>query len=422
MKKIALFTGLLALAFAVNAQTLQVQSAMSDLKRGYLNKAKAAIDKACEHETTKDDAKTWYYAGLIYSMIGDAATDPNSKYKKYKDLDPEWSQKAYDAAMRCKELDKAGDYDLKYIFSKIGSDYYGKSIEKFNNGNYKDALELSDKAIKVFNSSGDADLANESMYIAGYCCQMLKDNEGVKKYYGPLVRKNKVKDDFKARMPQVYTVMYGLYKELGDTNNVVKTAERYTKVMPEDPNANILLAQAYIWTGNKTKAIDLATKSLEESKALGTDRYAKMLCAAAGVYDQAGDLQTAEAKYNESLQLVANQFEANYGMGSMMNTRAYDKNVAINKMIDAGDFSEENEALINKLTEERNEYLQKTIPYLVAAISYIDAQNEDTQAQYRPSLHACLRTLNSCYAALEMYNESKAIQARIQRIEAGANN
>ena len=79
MKKIALFTALLTLGLAVNAQTLQVQSAMSDLKRGYLNKAKDAIDKACQHESTKDDAKTWYYAGLIYSMIGDAATDPQSK-------------------------------------------------------------------------------------------------------------------------------------------------------------------------------------------------------------------------------------------------------------------------------------------------------------------------------------------------------
>lgn len=422
MKKIALFSALLALGFAVNAQSLQVQSAMSDLKRGYLNKAKTAIDKACEHESTKDDAKTWYYAGLIYSMIGDAATDPNSKYKKYKDLDPEWSNKAYNAALRCKELDKAGDYDLKYIFSKIGADYYDKSIPLFNNGDYKGALDLSDKAIKIFNNSGDADLANESMYIAGYCCQMLKDNDGVKKYYGPLVRKPKVKDSFKSKMPHVYQVMYSLYKELGDTANVIKTAERYTKVMPEDPSANVLLAQAYIWTGNNTKAIELANKSLEESKSLGNATYAKMLCAAAGIYEQAGDIQTAEAKYIESSTLVPNQFEANYGMGSMMVNRASDKNTVINKMIEAGDFSEENEAIMNKLTEERNEYLRKTIPYLVSAIAYIDAQDETTQAQMRPNLHSCLRALNSCYVTLEMYNESKPIQARIQSIEAGANN
>ena len=138
--------------------------------------------------------------------------------------------------------------------------------------------------------------------------------------------------------------------------------------------------------------------------------------------EQAGDIQTAEAKYIESSTLVPNQFEANYGMGSMMVNRASDKNTVINKMIEAGDFSEENEAIMNKLTEERNEYLRKTIPYLVSAIAYIDAQDETTQAQMRPNLHSCLRALNSCYVTLEMYNESKPIQARIQSIEAGANN
>ncbi|MBQ6097322.1 MAG: tetratricopeptide repeat protein [Bacteroidales bacterium] len=420
MKKIALFTALLTLGLAVNAQTLNVQSAMSDLKRGYLNKAKASIDKACVHEDTKEDAKTWYYAGLIYSMIGDAATDPQSKYKKYKDLDPDWCQKAYDAAMRCKELDKAGDFDLKYIFSKVGSTYYNKSIELFNAGNYKDALELSDKAAKVLNNSGDPDLANESIYIAGYCCQMLKDNEGVKKYYGPLVRRSKIKEEFKPRMQHVYTVMYGVYKDLKDTANVIKTAERYTKVLPEDPAANLLLANAYIWTGNNAKAIELANKAIDESK--NTPAYPKMLCAAASVYEQSGDYATAEAKYNESSQLQPNQFEANYGMASMMINRASEKNDAINKIVDAGDFSEESDALMAKLTEERNAFFRQAIPYLKTAINHIDGLNEEEQAQYRPQLYSCLRTLNICYVTLEMYEDAKPVKARLDKIEAGANN
>ena len=416
MKKIALFPALLSLGLAVNAQTLNVQSAMSDLKRGYLNKAKAAIDKACVHDDTKDDSKTWYYAGLIYSMIGDAATDPQSKYKKYKDLDPDWCQKAYDAAMRCKELDKAGDYDLKYIFSKVGSTYYSKSIELFNTGNYKDALDLSDKAAKVLNNSGDPDLANESIYIAGYCCQMLKDNEGVKKYYGPLVRKSKIKDDFKPRMQHVYNTMYEVYKNLKDTANVIKTTERYTKVMPEDPLANLLLANAYIWTGNNAKATELASKAIQESS--NTPSYAKILCAAASIYEQTGDYATAEAKYNESAKLQPNQFEANYGMASMMNNRAYDKQQAIDKL----GYSEEEEVISKKLADERNEFLRQAIPYLKSAISYIDGLNAEEQAQYRPQLYSCLRTLNTCYISLEMYDETKPIKARIDSFEAGVNN
>ena len=417
MKKIALFTALLSLGLAVNAQTLNVQSAMSDLKRGYLNKAKAAIDKACVHEDTKDDAKTWYYAGLIYSQIGNAATDPSSKFKKYKDLDPEWCDKAYNAALRCKELDKDKDFDLKYIFSMVGGDFYNKSIALFNNGDYKTSLEFSDKAIKVFNNTGDADLSNESRYIAGYCCQMLKDNEGVKKYYGPLVRRSTVKDEFKPRMKQVYTVMYGVYKDAKDTANVIKTAERFTKVMPEDPAANLLLAQAYVWTGNNTKGIELADKAVEESK--NTPAYTSLLCAAAGIHDQAGDYAKAESMYIESSELLPNQFEANNGLGSMMINRAADKNDAINKIIESGDYSDESTALMDKLTEERNEFLRKAIPYLKSAISFIDGLNEEGQAQHRPNLYSCLRALNTCYVTLEMYNESKAVKARIEKIEAG---
>jgi tetratricopeptide (TPR) repeat protein len=414
MKKIALFTALLSLGIAVNAQTLNVQSAMSDLKRGYLNKAKAAIDKACTHEDTKDDPKTWYYAGLIYSQIGNEASKAKSKYK---DLDSNWSDKAFDAALRCKELDKEHDYDLKYIFSTIGTYYYNKSIPLFNNGKYKEALELSDKAIKVFNNSGEADLANESIYIAGYCCQMLKDNDGIKKYYGPLVRRSKIKDDFKPRMQHIYTVLYGVYKETGDTANVIKTAERYTKVMPEDPNANLLLANAYTWTGNNSKAIDLANKALAESN--GKDNYPMMLCAVAGIYELAGDFATAEAKYKESSELKPNQFEANYGMGSMMTNRASEKNSTINQMINEGRFSDEDQAIMDKLTEERNDYLRKSIPYLTSAINYIDALDEDAKAQYRPNLHSCLRALNACYVALDMLNEAKQVKIRIDQIEAG---
>lgn len=415
MKKIALFTALLSLGLAVNAQTLNVQSAMSDLKRGYLNKAKAAIDKACVHDDTKDDAKTWYYAGLIYSMIGDAATDPNSKYKKYKDLDPEWCDKAYNAAIRCKELDKDKDFDLKYIFSKIGADFYDRSIKEFNNGQYQSALDLSERAIKVFNNTGDADLSNESRYIAGYCCQMLKDNEGVKKHYGPLVRKTKVSDDFKPRMNHVFTVMYGVYKEASDTVNVMKTAERYTKLSPEDPNANLLLAQAYLWTGNKAKGIELADKAANEAK--GTANYSTLLCAAAGIHDQAGNYTKAEQMYKESSEIQPNQFEANYGMGSMMMNRASEKNDAINKIINDGDFSDEAEALTNKLTEERNVFLRNAIPYLKSAVAYIDGLDAEGQAHFASNLYSCLRALNSCYIFLEMYEDSKPIKVRIDQIE-----
>ena len=414
MKKIALFTALLTLGLAVNAQTLNVQSAMADLKRGYLNKAKAAIDKACLHEDTKNDPKTWYYAALIYSQIGDQANKPKSKYK---DLDPDWCRKAYEAALRCKELDKNNEYanENRNIFRYVGNDIYNRSIAAFNSGDYTQALALAEEAIKVFNNAGDSDFANESYYIAGLCCQVMQDSEGVKKYFGPLVRKNKVSPEFAAHLPKIYNTMFALYKESGDTTNVLKTAERYVKMMPNDPNAELLLADAYIWTGNNSKGIELANQALENSKTL--EAYPMILCAAAGIFEQAGDYATAEAKYKESAALQPNQIQANYGMGIMIYNRAVDKVEAINKMIQGGDISDDDYALINRLTEESNDFFGQAIPYLKAAIAYIDGLGEEEQAMNRQNLYNCLRTLNTCLIRLERYDEAQPVKARLDSFQ-----
>lgn len=417
MKKIALFTALLALGLSLNAQN-QLSSAKQELNRKYLSKAKVAIDKACANDNYKEDPETWSVAAQVYSLIGDAATNPNSEFKKYKDLDPDWSQKAYDAAMRCKELDKKGEYTskIKPVFQMIGGQYYDLSVEQFNSGNYKDALENSDKAAKILNNSGDPDLANASIYICGLCCQNLKDMDGVKKYYAPLVRKTKVKDNFKPQMKHVYNTMLGIYKEAKDTANVIKTGERYTKAMPEDPSANILLADAYNWTGNNAKAIALANKTIDSTK--NSPDYFKWLCAAASIYAGAGDYATAEAKYKESSTLQPNQLEANSGMATMLFRRAIEKDQAIAKL----GYSDEDLATGDKLTKERNEFLTSAIDYLKNAIKYIDGLNAEEQAIHRQDLYSCLRTLNTCYMTLEMYDASKPIKERIDKIEAGANN
>lgn len=418
MKKIALFTALIALAFAANAQSLNVQSAMTDMKRGYISKAKTAIDKACAHEDTKDQAKTWYYAGLIYSQIGEHSKNPKSKYK---DLDPDWRNKTYEAALRCKELDKNGEYkqSLKDVFRYVGNDIYNESTDAFNNKHdYNLALSLADQAIKVFNNAGDDDYANSSYYLAGYACYALNDTVGVKKYFTPLIRRGKVSDDFKSTMVRVFNIMFGVYKEASDTANVLKTAERYTKMFPNDANAHLLLASAYIWTGNTNKGLELTNKAVEESK--GSVGYPIFLCAAAGNYEQAGDFATAEAKYKESSELNPNQVEANYGMAGMAYNRAVERVKAINEIINSGDFSEEADAAINKMTQESKEFFAQAIPYLKAAINYIDGLPDAEKEMKRKNLYDCLTTLNTCYLRLEMDEESIPIQARIKEIESKA--
>ena len=67
MKKSILTLALVVLGFAAAAQTLEVQSAAQDMRKGYLTKAKASIDKACANDQTKDDPKAY----LLPDWTGD---------------------------------------------------------------------------------------------------------------------------------------------------------------------------------------------------------------------------------------------------------------------------------------------------------------------------------------------------------------
>ena len=128
LKKISMILALAAITFGASAQTVNVQSAIQDLKKNYLKKAKAEIDLACEHESTKDDAKTWCYKGLIYARIGGEASNAKSKFK---DLAPNWAEEAYAAALECKRLDTKNEYaeENNSVFRFVGKEYYSRATE-----------------------------------------------------------------------------------------------------------------------------------------------------------------------------------------------------------------------------------------------------------------------------------------------------
>jgi tetratricopeptide (TPR) repeat protein len=80
MKRITLLLLMLAAVsvYAQKAPKPNLNKALTSLKEGKLNEAKENIDAATTYEKTKDDAKTWYYRGLIYASID---TTSNEAYK-----------------------------------------------------------------------------------------------------------------------------------------------------------------------------------------------------------------------------------------------------------------------------------------------------------------------------------------------------
>lgn len=405
MKKFVMTAAFAVFALAASAQSLNVSSAFQDMKKNYLNKAKAEIDAACLHEDTKDDAKTWCYKALIYSRIGG---DAQSKKPKYKDLAPDWAEQAYTAALECKRLDQKQEFaqQVNEVFSFVGNEYYNQAAAAYKAKDYPKALEMSDKSVTCFNNAGKSNFALDAMYIAGLSSLATSDTAGVVKYFNQMISK-------RTDLNFVYTSLFNIYKAKADNANAMKVATRYTKNCKNDYRSYILLAEGYLLDNNVEKSKEQINLVLQMTKD-SVDLYPLVLVLSADMLANSGDFDGATAKYNESLTLKPNQFEANFGLAGMIYNRAADKTNAANQI---DPFDEEKAGLYDKLNEEAKEFYRQSITYLVKAVEYIDGlTDENAKNNMRANLFNALGALENAYAKVDMLNESSAVKARREQI------
>lgn len=401
MKKFVMTAAFAAFALAASAQSLNVSSAFQDMRKGYLNKAKAEIDAACLHEDTKDDAKTWCYKALIYARIGG---DAQSKKPKYKDLAPDWANQAYSAALECQRLDPKQEFatQINEVFSFVANEYYNQASKAYGEKDYAKAIEFSEKSITGFNNSGNSKFATDAMFIAGVSSVATHDTANTIKYFNQMIRK-------KTDNNYVYQTLFNIYKTKNDNANAMKVATNYTRNCKNDFKSYLMLAEGYLLDNNLDKSKEQINTVLEMTKD-SVNLYPLVLVLSADVLEKGGDLDGAIAKYNESLTLKPNQFEANYGLGGMYYNRAADKTNAANQI---EPFDEEKIALIDKLEAEAKELYGQSISYLEKSVAYIDGlTDESAKAAMRVNLFGALGALQTAYAKVDRNQESEAIKAR----------
>lgn len=406
MKKIVMTVALAAITMAASAQSLNVSSAFQDMRKGYLNKAKAEIDAACLHENTKDDAKTWCYKALIYSQIGG---DAQAKKPKYKNLAPDWAEQAYTAALECKRLDTKQEFakEVNEVFSFVGNEYYKQASNAYNSKNYSEALQFSEKSITCFNNSGKSQFAQDAMYIAGLSSVATHDTVNTKKYFNQMIRK-------RTDINYVYVTLFGIAIAEKDNAQAMKIANSYEKNCKGDYRAYLLSATGYLLDKNVEKGKEKINAALALTKD-SANLYPEVLVQAGSLLDEsAGEYETAETMYNQSLTLMPNQFSANFGLGKMLYNRAVDKTNAANAV---DPFDEEKAGLYDKLNEEAKGYYGQSITYLEKAVAFIDGlADENAKNQQRPNLVNALVALGNAYARVDKLNESNAAKARVEQL------
>ncbi len=139
MRKLMFLIATIALSFSLSAQKSVVTSAWSYLKDGFLDDAKKSIDRAEQHQSTKDWYKTHYFKGMIYQDIG------ISENPRYKSLCTNCLDISYDAYIKAIQLNFVNpEYKNLDLTTEVGLMKFVGVLQKFDERDYESTESLMD--------------------------------------------------------------------------------------------------------------------------------------------------------------------------------------------------------------------------------------------------------------------------------------
>ena len=307
MKRLTLSLLLLATvaAYGQKAAKPNLNKALQLWTEGKLDEAKTMIDAATTYEKTMNDAKTWYYKGLIYASIDTTSNET------YKALEPNAldvaleSFKKGDEMSKGKELftqDAAGLPILKsQQIAYLHGQYVNKGAAAYQEENLEEALNYFGKAQKV--------LPNDTLayFYAGFVSNGMEN-------YDKAVESFRKYIELGGKSVDAYLSIINIYSGPKENKEeALKILREAKPKFPSDPQ----LPKVEIGLLIDLKRIDEAKSGLED--AIKKEPTNKILHFYLG-YANASLLKYDDAKknYEEALKIDPNYFEAQLYLAKLM--------------------------------------------------------------------------------------------------------
>lgn len=395
MKKSLVLAALLLMAAGSFAQTMKVQSAYSDMKNDRLRNAMENIEEACVHEKTKDDAKTWHYAGLIYAKFVELSQSTNEddqkllKKQKVKVPIDELADKAQNALIKSIEIEKANKTNEYISVSNgalmvIAGYQLQRAIDVFNEGKYQESIPLLEKTLQAAEVCQYKEVVERTKLIMAMAYDATNQKDKAAELYRELVKGN-------TKEREAYINLFVYNQQAKEMDKAINVLKKGVKVLPKDSQLKALLASSYISAGNNAEA----EKLIQEILALGADNP-ENLNYVGGIYRDAGDMAKAEEYYNKSLSLNADQTDAYFGLASTYFNNA----ISLLKEAEKVPLNDET-GLYDKMKNEAFDYFNKAIP------------NYNKVLEKKPKDFQTLKSLRNIYSLLNMKEEYQKIDAML---------
>jgi tetratricopeptide (TPR) repeat protein len=390
MKRITILL-LLVSATAVYAQKTpkpNLNKAFSSWREGNLEEAKAIIDVATTYEKTMDDAKTWYYRGLIYASI-DTTTN-----EAYNALDPNALSVAMESFKKADEMNAGGKEHFiqdamgmpitkTQQIDYLGNTYLNKGADAYQEEDLDGAMVNFKKAQLVRPTDTLA------FFYAGFVSHAQENyDDAIASFEKYIENGGKDKD--------AYLSIINIYSSVKENKEeALKWVRKAKPIYPADPD----LPKVEIGLLIDLKRIDEAKAGLES--AIKTEPDNKLLHFYLGYANSSlGDLAAAKKNYEEALRIDPKYFDAQLYLSKLMYKEAADiKSEMAGLGITAADKKKRFE-----LDAVLVEKLKVALPYWEKA------------EQLNPSDQEVLDTLQSIYRDLDMQPQLARINARYKEL------
>lgn len=404
MKKLV-FTVALCLVFGMAfAQKKAVNAAKNEIKsdKPNLEEARNQIKGALQDPETKDNAETYYVAGLIENKQFDMERTNEILGKK---VDEAVMYKSLGAMMpyflQADQLDQKPDEkgkvkskfrkDIKSYVSANRPYFINGGAFYFDNKDYKQAYNFFDTYLQIpklpmFEGDKTMVIEGDTMYAqikyyAAIAASQIGGDEGRPKAIA--MYESLKNDNYKPN--EVFQYLCYEYEQAKDTVNLVKTLKEGVDKFPEEPYYLLNLINQYIYSNQNEEAIRYLNEAIERKP-----NDAQLYDVLGRIYENKKETDKAIEYFQKSLSINPNYEEALGNMGRIYYNRGVEAQAAASSISD------------NKLY---NEAILKVKDLFKQALPYFEKARE-----LKPEENDYMNALRSIYYTLGMGEQFEKIE------------
>ncbi len=284
-----------------------LKAASPNLAEPKIKSAKEAIDKASQHDKTKNDPLTWTYRAMIYS---DMAAAPNA--------DPGLATEALNSLNKAKELDQAGanKANIERASLMLAQSHLVKGVDFYQKNNFVEAYKEFDKG------STYAPKDTTLNYYAGVAAMQAKDyKNAINKFKEVLPVSNF------SNLENVYANLSYLYATQKDTAEAIRIAGEGASKFPKSSDLATREIEYSLMAGRQKEVIEKITAQMTKEP---TNKLYPFYLGIA--YNASNDTKKAEEAYKKAIEIDPNYSDAYTNIGGLIMNSGIDLYNAANKL------------------------------------------------------------------------------------------